>query len=228
MDAMPEAERTKLAVIFDVDGVLVDSYRAHLQSWLELGKEFGNRMTEAAFISTFGRTSREIIREMWGSERSEEDIAAMYHRKEILYREILLRNVPVMDGAVQLIDSLKKAGFVLAAGSSAPPANVKLSLEKLGRVESFAAVVTGADVTRGKPHPEVFLFAAERAGVAPRNCAVIEDSTAGVTAAVAAGMKAIALTGTNPSERLRHAHLVVDSLSELNPEKIADLILNTP
>jgi beta-phosphoglucomutase len=228
MDAVPEGWRTKLAVIFDVDGVLVDSYGAHFQSWLELGKEFGNKMTEAVFISTFGRTSKEIIREMWGPDHSEDDLAAMYHRKEVLYREILLRDVPIMDGAVQLIDSLREAGFMLGVGSSAPPANVKLSLEKLGRAEFFSAVVTGADVTMGKPNPQVFLLAAERADVAPRNCAVIEDSVAGIAAAVAAGMKAIALTGTNPRERLGHAHLVVDSLNELTPEKIAGLILNTP
>jgi beta-phosphoglucomutase len=228
MGAMIETGREKLAVIFDVDGVLVDSYKAHFQSWLDLGKEFGNKMTEAVFTSSFGRTSREIIREMWGAGRTEEELTAMYHRKEVLYREILLRDVPVMDGAVQLIDSLKEAGFLLGAGSSAPPANVKLSLEKLGRAEFFASVVTGADVTIGKPHPQVFLLAAERAGVAPRNCAVIEDSTAGIEAALAAGMKAIALTGTNPPERLRHAHLVVNSLFELTPEGIEDLILDTP
>jgi beta-phosphoglucomutase len=228
MDAMPETGRTKLAVIFDVDGVLVDSYSAHLQSWFDLGKEFGNKMTEAAFTSTFGRTSKEIIREMWGPDHTEDELAAMYHRKEVLYREILLRDVPIMDGAAKLIDSLRDAGFVLGVGSSAPPANVKLSLEKLGRAEFFSAVVTGADVTMGKPHPQVFLLAAERACVAPRNCAVIEDSVAGVAAAVSAGMKAIALTGTNPREKLGHAHLVADSLFELTPEKIAGLILNTP
>jgi beta-phosphoglucomutase len=225
MDEMLAMRRRRLAVIFDVDGVLIDSYQAHFQSWLDLGKEFGNRMTETAFASTFGRTSREIIREMWGSSLTEEEIAAMNSRKEVLYREIFLRNVPAKPGVVKLIDSLTTAGLVMAIGSSAPPANVKLSIESLGREGSFAAVVTGVDVTRGKPDPQVFLIAAERIGVEPGDCAVIEDSTAGVAAALAAGMHAIAITGTNSSERLRHAHLVIDSLNELTPNRIADLIL---
>ena len=226
MDNRHEIRPRRLAVIFDIDGVLVNSYQAHFQSWLDLEKEFGTRMTEAAFASTFGRTSREIIREMWGSGLSEDKIAAMNSRKEVLYREILKRHVPIMEGAVNLIDSLTRAGFLLAVGSSAPPVNVALSIQSLGRAEAFATVVTGLDVTRGKPDPQVFLLAAERSGVEPRNCAVIEDSTAGVAAAIAAGMRAIAITGTNSSEKLRHAHLVINSLDELTPKRIADLILH--
>ncbi|MEN6438668.1 MAG: HAD family phosphatase [Syntrophobacter sp.] len=221
---MPDNGPMRPAVLFDLDGVLVDSFRAHLLSWLDLGKEYGTRVTEAIFPSTFGRTSLEIIRELWGPGLSEEMLARMYHRKELLFRERLLTDVHPKEGAVELVDSLKEAGFLLAVGSSAPPANVMLSLERIGRAQSFQAVITGADVTIGKPHPRVFLLAAERVGAEPKNCAVIEDSTAGIEAALSAGMRAIALTGTNTAEQLGHAHLIVNSLRELSPRKIADLI----
>ena len=213
-----------LAVIFDMDGVLVDSYRAHYESWRALAEEHGIALSEARFAELFGRTSREIIGELWGPGISEHQSAAMDARKEGFYRAILEKNFPAMEGAVELIDSLVAAGFVLAVGSSGPPENIELSLQKLGRAHCFSARVTGMDVAHGKPDPQVFLLAAERLGVAPSQCAVIEDAPAGIAAARAAGMTAIALTGTAPAAKLGTAHLVVDSLRELTPERITHLI----
>jgi beta-phosphoglucomutase len=213
-----------LAVIFDMDGVLVDSYRAHYESWRALAEEHGIRMSEARFAELFGRTSREIIGELWGHGISEQRSAAMDARKEGFYRAILDENFPAMEGAIELIDSLVAVGFVLAVGSSGPPENIELSLQKLGRAHCFSARVTGMDVPRGKPDPEVFQLAAKRLGVRPSQCAVIEDAPAGIAAARAAGMTAIALTGTAPTVKLGAAHLIVDSLRELTPERITHLI----
>ena len=213
-----------LAVIFDMDGVLVDSYRAHYESWRALAEEHGIALSEARFAELFGRTSREIIGELCGPGISERRSAAMDGRKEGFYRAALEKNFPAMDGAVELIDALVAAGFVLAVGSSGPPENIELSLQKLGRAHCFAARITGMDVAHGKPDPEVFLLAAKRLGVAPSQCAVIEDAPAGIAAARAAGMTALALTGTASAAQLGNAHLIVDSLRELNPERIAHLV----
>jgi HAD superfamily hydrolase (TIGR01509 family) len=125
---------------------------------------------------------------------------------------------------VELIDALAAAGFQLAVGSSGPPENVALTLEKLGRADRFAAAVTGADVTRGKPDPQVFLLAAERLDAPPERCAVIEDAAAGIEAANRAGMTSIAVLGTTTREKLVHAKLTVESLHELSPQRIADLV----
>jgi beta-phosphoglucomutase len=214
-----------LAVIFDMDGVLVDSCAAHYESWRAAAAECGIAMSEAWFAELFGRTSREIIREICGAETSEDRIAALDARKEANYRAILQENFPAMDGAIELIDSLVAAGFALAVGSSGPPGNIELALQKLGRADCFSALVTGMDVAHGKPNPEVFLLAAGRLGVKPLQCAVIEDAPAGIAAALAGGMTAIALTGTAPTGKLANAHLVVNSLRELTPERIAGLIL---
>jgi beta-phosphoglucomutase len=154
------------AVIFDMDGVLVDSYHAHYRSWLAMAKAAGLRLTEADFARTFGRTSREIIAAYWGEHRfNEVEIAALDAQKEAAYRRIIHADFPAMPGAGRLLRSLGAAGFALAVGSSGPPENVDLVLDKLGARELFAAVVTGEDVTRGKPDPQVFLVAAERLGV---------------------------------------------------------------
>ena len=206
-----------LAVVFDMDGVLVDSYRPHLESWRAAAREAGIEITDEQFATTFGRTSREIIAHFWGGALSPEEMRRIDDRKEALYRDIIRKDFPAMDGAVELIDALRDAGFRLAVGSSGPPENIALSTELLGRASSFDVVVTGRDVTRGKPDPQVFLLAAERLGIAPARCAVVEDAPAGVAAANAAGMASVALLGTAPREKLADARLVVASLRELSP-----------
>jgi beta-phosphoglucomutase len=212
------------AVIFDLDGVLVDSYRAHFESWRRLYGELGIDYSESAFAADFGRTSRDILRRTLGEPLSDDRIRQLDERKESLFRDIIRQAFPAMDGAVELIDALTGDGFLLAVGSSGPPENIALSLEKLGRVEKFAAVVTGMDVTRGKPDPQVFQLAAERLGVPPSSCAVVEDAVHGIEAARRAGMASIALSGTTTRDRLSHADLVVDSLRQLSPASIRELI----
>jgi beta-phosphoglucomutase len=216
--------RRQLAVIFDMDGVLVDSYQAHFQSWLALARECGFQFTQRQFAATFGRTSRDIIACLWGEGLSDRRVAEMDARKEALYRQIISRDFPAMEGARELVLALHQAGFKLAVGSSGPPENVQVTMAGLGLGECFSATVTGREVTRGKPDPQVFLLAAERLAVPPDACAVVEDAPAGVEAARRAGMAAIALTGTAPRHKLAHADLVIDSLKELSPDMLARLI----
>jgi len=213
-------------VIFDMDGVLVDSYQPHLKSWQELARRHGLEMTEEQFAATFGRTSREIIRQLWGNQVAEGNVAAMDAEKESLYRDVLRADFPEMDGAEELIAALASAGFALAIGSSGPPENVEVVMERLPSSERFAATVHGREVSHGKPHPEVFLKAAEKLGVPANRCTVIEDAVPGVQAARSAEMACVALTGTTTREELSGAgaDLVVDSLRQLTPERIAAIL----
>ncbi len=214
------------AAIFDMDGVLVDTYHAHYKSWLAMAEPEGLSFTESEFAPTFGRTSREIIAYFWGDGRyTDAEIAALDEKKEASFRRIIQADFPAMPGVNALLEDLHAAGFGLAVGSSGPPENVDLVLERLGARGLFQAVVTGMDVTRGKPDPQVFLIAAERLGTAPERCAVIEDAPAGVAAANAAGMASIGLTSTGrTADSLSAADLVVGSLSELSAERLSELI----
>jgi len=217
------------AVIFDMDGVLVDTYQAHYRSWRAVAEAEGLPFSEEDFARTFGRTSREIIAECWGGDRlSNQPIAALDDRKEAAFREIITEDFPAMPGVGELLDALHRAGFKLAVGSSGPPENVSLVVERLPGGSLFSATVDGMDVTRGKPDPQVFLIAAERLGVAPARCAVVEDAPAGVEAAHAAGMTSIGLLSTGRTrESLAAADLIVDSLGELSPERIRRLVDRT-
>ena len=212
------------AVIFDVDGVLVDSYHAHFESWKLLGKETGVTLDERQFAESFGRRSREVIRQHWGSSLPEQEVKRLDQRKEGLFREIIERSFPGMDGARELIESLN--GLHVAVGSSAPKENVALVLDRLGVKDRIQAAVTGEDVTRGKPDPQVFQLAAEELGVPADRCVVIEDAVPGIEAARAAGMKVVALVSTGrDASTLRAAgpDLVVRSLRELSAARLRGL-----
>jgi beta-phosphoglucomutase len=214
-----------LGVIFDMDGVLVNSYQAHLKSWQRTAARHDLSMTVEQFAGCFGRTTREIIRQFWASNFDEAGVTAFDVEKEAAYREILLDHFPEMDGAGDLIGALHAAGFRLAIGSSGPPANVAVVRSQIHNGGLFSATVNGMDVKHGKPEPDIFLAAAEKLGLEPRRCAVVEDAPVGLEAAHRAGMAAIGLLGTAPREQLAaKADLVVDSLRKLTPAIVADLI----
>lgn len=212
-------------VIFDMDGVLVDSYKPHFESWRRLAASHGVEMTQEQFAATFGRTSREIIELMWGDRvQGPAQIAAWDRQKEAEYREILKSDFPEMDGADDLLERLSEAGFRLAVGSSGPPENVAVVRDCLRSGHFFETTVNGHEVKHGKPAPDIFLMAAAKLGLQPRHCLVVEDAPAGVAAARAAGMAVIAILGTAPAELLADADAVVKSLREITPERVNEYI----
>lgn len=210
-------------VIFDMDGVLIDSYDEHRASWQRMARQRGLDVTDEQFRATFGKPSRDIIRQLWGISDPQQ-VKEMDDRKEAVFRELLREHVPVMPGAKELIADLWANGFKIGIGSSGPPENVRLVIEALGLADRLSGVTTAVDVTRGKPDPQVFLLTAGKMGIEPGRCAVVEDAVHGVTAARRAGMKAIGLTGTVDREALGEADLVVERLTELDARRIATLI----
>jgi len=206
-----------------MDGVLVDSYAPHLESWRLLAAELGRNLTESQFGSTFGRTSRDIIQTLFGIQDAGE-IHGLDQRKESLYRDLIRGRVPAMPGAAALVAACRDAGFKLAVGSSGPSDNVRLVCDEMVITECFDAIVTGHDITHGKPDPEVFLTAARRMDVSPEHCVVIEDAPVGIEAARRAGMRSVGLTGSHPSEMLKEASIVTDSLHSLDVGRLQRLL----
>jgi len=215
-------------VIFDVDGVLVDSRAAHFRAWRDVAAEAGIDIDDAAFDRAFGRTSRDIIIAWWteagrSDELDDETIAAIDEEKERRYRDLLEDGVTPVPGAPRLVADLARAGFLLGVGSSGPPANVDLVLDRLGIADHLPVRVTGVDVTRGKPDPEVFMLASRRLGLDRSRGAVIEDAPAGIAAARAAGLFAIGLvTPVHPRASLEHAGAdrILDGLADAGPDEI--------
>lgn len=216
---------TTYAIIFDMDGVLIDTHQAHYESWLVMTEEAGLSFSYEDFRRTFGRTSREIIVHFWGETGlSDADVARMDDAKEVAFRRIIKADFPAMPHARELLKELHEAGFAMAVGSSGPPENVQLVVDQFDARDLFGALVTATDVTEGKPDPQVFQIAAERLGVPPERCVVIEDAVHGVEAAHRAGMTAVGLAADQEAfEALSAADLVVDSLDKLSAEKLREL-----
>ena len=213
-----------IGIIFDMDGVLVDSAAPHGRSWQRLAAETGVAITMKQFAATFGQTSRQIIRQFWGADLTDEQVARLDDRKEELHRDLIRGQAPITPGAVDLVRRLASEGVGLVIGSSGPPENIDLVLDEMDVRECFRAVVTGMDVSFGKPDPEVFLTAAAKLGMAPARCVVVEDAPVGIEAAKRAGMAVVALVGTHPHDALTDANLVVDALADLATDTFSALL----
>jgi beta-phosphoglucomutase family hydrolase len=211
-------------VIFDMDGVLVDSKEAHYQAWKRLGEEIDVPCPRDVFERTFGMHNNQIIPIWLGDELQLAEVERLSRRKEEVFREVASGNVMPLEGVVDLVKSLHDNGFSLAVGSSGPLPNVELVLDLLGVRELFSALSTGDEVHHGKPHPEVFLIAARKLGISPERCVVIEDAPQGVEAARAAGAIAVAVTSTRPAADLQEADLVVPSLNDLTAAQLGELV----
>jgi len=209
------------AVLWDLDGTLVDSEEYHWISWRDTMAEEAAPVTRAQFLETFGLRNDEILPAWLGPGATAERIQRVSDAKEVLYRELVrsgdLRPLP---GAAEWVHRLGEQGWRQAIASSAPRENVDVVLEALGLARRFDAVVSAEDVTAGKPDPQVFLKAAQRLGIAPARCVVVEDSAAGVEGARRAGMRSI---GVSRNGRLA-ADLGVRSLADLQASAFAELV----
>ena len=210
------------AVVFDLDGVLVDSEHVWDEARKELAAERGGRWHDQASRDMMGMSSLEWSRYMHdviGLEDPPEEISAeVVRRLEEIYR----RELPLIDGAVEAVERLA-ARWPLGLASSSNRELIDLVLELSGLAQNFRVTVSSEEVARGKPAPDVYLEAARRLGVAPEGCAAIEDSENGIRSAKAAGMRVLAIPNPQfpPAEdALALADDVLDSLRELTPERV--------
>jgi beta-phosphoglucomutase len=212
------------AVLWDMDGVIVDSAWHHMRSWQETFHQTGITFTEENFKHVFGMRNDEIIRSMLGNEFTQEKFEAIASAKEVAFRRLIRGSVKALPGAKQLLSSLNDEGFLQALVSSTPMENIELITGELGVKQYFREIISGYDVTEGKPSPQGYLLAARRLGIKPGHCVVIEDAVAGMMAAKNGGMKCIAVTNTHPSQSLAGADLIVSSLEEVGTSTIRRLL----
>jgi beta-phosphoglucomutase len=216
------------AVIWDMDGTLVDTAEFHFQAWCDTAAEMGQPFTRADFAATFGKRNPEIIRQLFGARYSDAEIAEWGYRKEEHYKSEARRGVELLPGVRSLLENLAAARFKQAIGSSAPRGNLDLITSITQTERFFDTVVSMEDTQRGKPDPQVFLVAAERLAVPPRRCVVIEDAVAGVQAAKAGAMKciAVAFVGHHSLDTLRTAgaDLAVKTLKEVTLGTVQGLL----
>jgi len=210
-------------VLWDMDGVLVDTGEFHFETWLQVLSEYRVHFSREIFKDIFGMNNFDTLSHLLGEPPTSEQVAEIAGRKEEAFRQAIRGRMMPMPGVVQWLRRLSVWGVRQAIASSAPSANIDLLVDELGIRNRFDAIVSGKELP-GKPDPAVFIEAARRISVLPKNCVVIEDSVAGVEAAKRGGMKCIAVTTTTPAIGLSNADIIVDRLDSLSPEVFIRLL----
>jgi HAD superfamily hydrolase (TIGR01509 family) len=215
---------TRQAVLWDMDGVLVDTGEAHFRSWVNVLSEYEIPFSREFFRDTFGMNNAGVLSTLLGDRLTPELLVEIADRKEYLFRQAVRGSAEPMPGVIPWLERLSEAGFRQGIASSAPEANIDTLVDELGLRDRFDVIVSGVDLP-GKPEPFLFLKVAGALDVPPERCIVVEDAVAGVEAARRAGMRCIAVTTTSPASALETADLVVDRLDDLPPDTFTRLLV---
>jgi beta-phosphoglucomutase len=210
------------AFILDLDGVLTDTAEYHYRAWKRLADEEGITFTREENEQLRGVSRRRSLEILLGDhvdEYSEDEIQEMMARKNGYYQDLLeqITEDDFLPGARELIDELQRRGFKVAIGSASR--NTKRVLRSLKIIDEFDAIADGYSAVRGKPAPDVFVWAAGRMGVYPQHCVVVEDAESGVQAALTGGMVAV---GIGPEKRVGAAHYRYDSTADIDLDEILE------
>ena len=195
------------AVIFDNDGVLVDSLNLH---WMSYCEAIGKGFDKMDILSREGMSAREIIHELTGLEGQELDLTVKRKRKAF---DGLRNEIEVRPSAIELIKELRKRDVKVGMATGTMRGNIDILFGD--HISLFDVVITADDSKKHKPDPEPYLMAAGKLGVCPLDCIVVENAPLGVKAAKAAGMRCIAITSTLPESYLTEADVVVDDIKEV-------------
>ena len=192
---MPPLRFAPKAVIFDIDGTIVDNMHLHAEAFAVFAGRHGlPPLTHEDRARIDGRRNSEIFPILFNRDVPRDEWLAYEHEKESLYREISTGRLAPMAGLSRMITRLQADGISMALATSAPRLNVEHTLREIGMAETFSTIVRGDEVGRGKPAPDVFIEAARRLAVTAADCLVFEDAPVGIEAAHAAAMRVVALT----------------------------------
>lgn len=222
---MTNPDPIPFAVLFDMDGVLVDNLRFHVDAWQTFCERHGFPFSLADFNQNLnGRNAFDSLTYLLGRPPSDDELMTLTAEKEAIYREHYAPYLQPAPGLLRLLRELRHEGAKLAVATSAPAENVSFTLDGTGLRPYFDAVVDASFVKNGKPAPDIYLAAAAAMGVPPARCVVVEDALLGIEAGRAAGMKVIGVTTSHGADELRHTDYVVDDFNGLPVATIQELV----
>jgi beta-phosphoglucomutase len=214
----------KFGVIFDMDGVIVDSNPYHKIALKDFCSSHGYELSDEKLLKRiYGRTNRDWLTELFG-KLPEDQLAEYAEEKESLYRKLFNDDIKPVKGLIKFLDLLDAHKILRAIGTSAPRTNVDFTLTKTNTVKYFPTILNDTFVTHSKPNPEIYLKSAEALGLPNSQCIVIEDSLSGVEAGQRAGSKVVGITTTHSREELKHCDLVIDDFEGLGIEALEGLV----
>jgi HAD superfamily hydrolase (TIGR01509 family) len=218
-----ETVTAQQGVLWDMDGVLVDTGEFHFRAWAAVLPGYGIPFSRDLFRDTFGMNNAGILSILLGEKFTPELLVEIGGQKEIEFRKAVRGHVQPLPGVLDWLERLKATGFQQGIASSAPVENIDALVDELGLRSYFDTLVSGFDLP-GKPDPALFLQVAGQMQVPSSRCIVVEDAMAGVEAAKRAGMKCIAVTTTNSAHALEAADIIVERLDALPPDMFERLI----
>ena len=212
------------AIIFDMDGVIVDSNPTHTIALRKFCEIHGHHLTDEELrAKIYGRANKDWLPDIFGNKMTTGGYQKLADEKEALFRELFEPIIQPLEGLLDFLGILKQNKIALAIASSAPPENVRFTLEKTGIKKYFDIVLDESSFTRGKPDPEIYLKTASLLDFSPEQCVVFEDSIAGVDSARKAGCKVIGITTTHTKEEFIGTDLVIDDFMGLELEQLAKI-----
>ncbi len=208
---------TPQAIIFDMDGTLMNNNPYHFKAWQAFYKKYNRSFTLDDYKTEIsGHTSVEVFQSFFGKVMTPEEITKYANEKNALYRELYKPYIKPVDGLLPLLEEIKAAGIPMNIATSGSPANVRFMFEHIPIASYFQRVIDASEVTHGKPDPEIFLKAAQYASADPVKCIAFEDSLAGVASAKAAGMKVVGITTMETAEDLKETDMVINDYTNVN------------
>jgi len=217
-----------IAVIFDMDGVIVDNGRFHQKAWREFCLNYNIPFTDEKFQNHFfGRTNEKVLPEMFNRKLTPEEIEKYGNEKEEIYRNIYGPHAKPLAGLVQVLEDLTKNRIPVGIATSAPTQNVNFILDTLKIRNYFNQIVDDSMVSHSKPHPRIYLKTAELLRTKPENCVVFEDSLSGTKSAFDAGAKVVAVTTTLPAKEHKYAHITVPHFKDVTLQFLRNIFQTT-
>jgi beta-phosphoglucomutase len=205
------------AAIFDMDGTMISNMAYHKKAWQEFLRRYGITLTEQEFKEKLsGKKNDQIFELVFGRRLSKDEELKYTEEKESLYRELFRPHIKEIAGLTRLIEALHTHGVKTAIATTAPAKNRDFALKEIGLEGKFEVILGDEHVTRGKPHPEIYLATAERLGVSPADCVVFEDSPPGIASGKSAGMTVIAILSSHSRGELEEADYTVNDFTDLN------------
>ncbi len=214
----------EIAILFDMDGVIVDNHKIHIQAWKVFGERKNFSITDEDVYGFFGNTNNEILKMIMGNQLSSEEMIKLAREKEMIYREIFEKTIKPVDGLPELLGNLKKEHINTAVATAGPEENLTFVLKKTGLTSYFDILVHDSMVTNGKPDPEIYLMAADKLNIPPKNCLVFEDAVHGIASGKKAGMKVVALTTTYTKDKLLKADKIIKNFNEIDIRTIKKMV----
>jgi beta-phosphoglucomutase len=212
------------AVLFDLDGTLLDNNEVHYKAWKKYLKDNGKEISDEDFKENIsGRTNQDAVEYVYDKKMSKEEAEKYYLKKEEIYREMFAPDIKAINGLEAFLEDLKNNGVTMAIATSGIKVNIDFMFDHVPIKQYFKEIVDANDIKKGKPEPEIFLKTAEELGFSGQQCIVFEDSIAGVQAGKAAGMKVVALTTTHTPEELSEADLVIKDYTEIDFSKLKSI-----